>query len=411
MAAESIVATDLTDRNSLAFLGTGPVRADRYFSPEYFALEREAIFRRMWLNVGREFELPNPGDFMVRQIEICNASVLIVRGSDGQIRAFHNVCSHRGAMLAGAPSGHTPAFVCPYHQWTYALDGTLRGIPDERNFWGLEKSKCSLTPVSIASHAGFLFINLDPVPAQTLVEFLGAAASLLAALQIDEYTDFFEFGDEIEANWKTIADNFQETYHVSSLHKKSLVGRITGPQNPFGRPLAFEFYGYHRRMTLWGNLAYRPSPVEGLAYRFGTGLTQAKTLMKSPESGAAKIVRDPSEALDVYLIFPNLQMLIGAGSCVIQQFWPISADRTRFVGRQYAPRAVNAGQRFSQEYSFSATRDITAEDWPMIQSTHRGAKSGAREYFHFHSQEALCRHLYNSVESVVNTCGGTAAMK
>src|SRR5688500_12305432 len=102
-----------------AFLGTGPVPVEPYVSAEYFELERERIFRREWLNVALERELPNPGDFVVRELEVCNTSIIVVRGEDRRIRAFHNICSHRGNRLVFAARGSSAALTCRYHGWSY----------------------------------------------------------------------------------------------------------------------------------------------------------------------------------------------------------------------------------------------------------------------------------------------------
>ncbi len=110
-----------------AYLGTAPVPAGPYYQDDYFELEREAIFKRSWLHIGHVCELPEPGSFMVREIEIAEASILVTRDSDGIIRAFHNVCPHRGTQLVTDPSeGKRSSFTCPYHAWTFNADGALR---------------------------------------------------------------------------------------------------------------------------------------------------------------------------------------------------------------------------------------------------------------------------------------------
>src|SRR5690348_5260708 len=119
-------------------LGTGPVPVEPCISPDYFELERERVFRRAWLNVCREEEIPNPGDFLVKDIAVVNASILLVRGKDGLIRAFHNVCRHRGNKLAWAgdrQGSSCKAFQCRFHGWTYQLDGRLASVPDENKFF------------------------------------------------------------------------------------------------------------------------------------------------------------------------------------------------------------------------------------------------------------------------------------
>lgn len=386
------------EKERFEWLGTAPVPTAPYYDEGYFAAEREAVFRRTWLNVGRESDVPAPGDFIVREIELCGASILIVRGADSRLRAFHNVCSHRSTILVWEAKGRAAAFGCRYHRWTYGLDGSLRSVPDEANFFGLDKRACALTPVALESCAGFLFINLQSTPDQSLREFLGGMAEVLDAVDFDECSVHVEFKSEIHANWKTAYDNFQDTYHLRFVHPKSLVGRVTGRANPFGYPISLDFHGPHRRMALWGNLEHVPAPVEAIAFKYGGLLNQPIT---KPAERASNDARDPNQSLIVHAVFPNQFINVGVGTFFTHQFWPLSPDRTLCEARIYVPKAKTAGERISQEYSISAARDIWAEDWRLVEETHRGVKSGARTTLHYQAQEAVCRHHYISVNERV----------
>src|SRR4051812_33282215 len=110
----------------LLALGTGPIPAGPYYRDDYFELEREAVFKRTWLHIGHVCELPEPGSFIVRSLDFAKASVLITRGKDGVIRAFHNVCTHRGTQLVPETEGKRASFTCRYHAWTFGNDGELR---------------------------------------------------------------------------------------------------------------------------------------------------------------------------------------------------------------------------------------------------------------------------------------------
>src|SRR6266542_3377304 len=128
-------------------LGTDPVPIEPCISPEYFERERERIFRRIWLNVGREEEIPQTGDYFVKELEVCGSSILVVRGKDGVIRSFHNMCSHRGNKVAREGGGRKGGFVCGFHGWAYDLSGDLVRVPDEPQFFDLERRKHGLTPI------------------------------------------------------------------------------------------------------------------------------------------------------------------------------------------------------------------------------------------------------------------------
>ena len=150
-------------------VGTGPVSAEPCISPEYFELERERVFRRTWLYVGRMEAIPKPGDYFVQDLAVCQASILVIRGTDKVIRAFHNVCSHRGNKLVWDDQGSCPGVLsCGFHSWTYDTTGRLTWVADEENFFDLDKSEHGLTPVATEVWQGFIFINLAANPQESL---------------------------------------------------------------------------------------------------------------------------------------------------------------------------------------------------------------------------------------------------
>ena len=135
-------------------LGFDRVPVEPNISPDYFARERETIFKKVWLKVGRVEEVAEPGDFMVRDFSVLSASIIIVRGSDGGLRAFHNVCRHRGNRLKPACEGRAKTFTCGFHGWAFNIDGDLAHVPLEDNFGALDKSELGLLPVAIDTWQG-----------------------------------------------------------------------------------------------------------------------------------------------------------------------------------------------------------------------------------------------------------------
>lgn len=157
-----------------AALGTGLVPLENYHSESVFQREKEMIFKKSWLCVGREDQAPNPGDYFVQDLPICDTSIIITRNRQNQLRAFHNMCLHRGNKVAVHPQGNVSRFVCGFHGWAYDNDGQLRHVPDEGSFHGLDKAKMCLREVALDTWQGFVFINVDPKPAQSLREHLGS---------------------------------------------------------------------------------------------------------------------------------------------------------------------------------------------------------------------------------------------
>lgn len=191
--------------------------AGEYFtSDEIFAEERERIFRRRWLAAGHVSELPKPGSFLVH--ELLGESVILVRGDDGTVRAFHNLCRHRGSRICGESAGEAPrAFQCPYHAWTYGLDGALRAAPGMQDVAGFDRADHGLLPCAMAEHEGLLFVSLagDPEPfARAMAPLTGRferwRMAELARVHRTEYT--------VEANWKLFFHNYSECYHCPGVH-------------------------------------------------------------------------------------------------------------------------------------------------------------------------------------------------
>ena len=190
---------------------TEPVPLEPYHSAQFFEAERERVFRRAWLVIAREEEIAEAGDFVLKDVEICGVSALLTRSKGGEIRAFHNTCSHRGTQVVMERAGRASRFVCPYHNWTYGNDGRLMGIPDERAFFGVDKKNCGLTPIAVATWEGFIFINLQPEPEVSLEEFLGPLAGYLAGVPYTFADNAFVVRSDVGANWKVVSDAFLES--------------------------------------------------------------------------------------------------------------------------------------------------------------------------------------------------------
>ncbi len=216
----------------LSGIDFGPFRmripAERYRSREYQDRERERLWMRVWQVAGRQEDIPDPGDWM--EYRILDQSYVIVRGGDGEIRGFVNACRHRGNALCQG-RGHATRLVCPYHRWSYRLDGRLLAVskPDYdgpvEEFVGREKQELGLIRVPVDCFAGFVFLNPDP-GAAPLSGFLGEAVELLAPYRVDEMVPHgLNVREAVACNWKVVLDAFQEGYHIQGVHPE-LVGAM-----------------------------------------------------------------------------------------------------------------------------------------------------------------------------------------
>jgi glycine betaine catabolism A len=223
-------------------LGTGLVSYNDSISPEFFALEREAIFRRAWLNVGRVEQLARNGSYFTRELAVADTSLIVVRSLDGQVRAFHNFCRHRGNKLLWETtprhetSGLCRQFMCKYHGWRYGLDGQLNFVLGEDEFFDIDKSQFPLISVHCEVWEGFIFVNLAPEPAQSLREFLGPMVLGLEGYPFHVMTERYGFRAEIQSNWKIFLDAFQEYYHAPILHSQQQVPSLRNFEYVFECP-------------------------------------------------------------------------------------------------------------------------------------------------------------------------------
>ncbi len=381
-------------------LGTGPVSVEPYISQEYFELERDRIFRKSWLIVGRVEEVANPGDYLAVDLAITKSAILVVRGRDGAVRAFHNQCSHRSGKLARTGKGACKLIQCGYHGWVYNLDGSLRGIPDEKGFFDLDKSTLGLTPITTDIWAGFIFIHLDPEPAETLADFMGEFGEELGAYPFDAFADnMVEWKVELNCNWKTIKDAFQEPFHLAWVHHRTIGGIYANPSNPFNYALDCTLYPRHHSMSQPGSdAAVEPSGLMKVVRDFGPAEGQHAA---SLASGGTEVsftpgtnpTRNPKWDVDLHAIFPNVTMnTFAAGRYLINFLWPLSVDRTLWIARSYFPKPRNAGEAFSFEFNKVFLRDILMEDVSVVEATQQGMASGGKTHLNLHEQEIMVRH-------------------
>jgi len=186
-----------------------------YVDQEIAGREQQAIFARSWQLVGHSADLREAGRFAT--VQVGAESALLIRGEDGELRAFRNVCRHRASRLREGRGECGKALRCPYHGWTYRTDGSLIGVPEGRGFAGLDKSTLGLMPARVEQFAGFVFVNLD-LDASPLADGLDGLEERLAPYDIPAMERFSESTSSQPANWKIVADNYLEGYHVPIAH-------------------------------------------------------------------------------------------------------------------------------------------------------------------------------------------------
>ena len=373
-----------------------------YRSPEFFLRERDRVFRRAWLMVGRVEELPAAGAYILKSMDPSGVSALITRDQNGDIRAFHNSCAHRGSAIVTQASGQQGRFVCPYHKWTYATDGRLVGLTDEADFFDLDKSRCGLKPIALDIWEGWIFLNLAAEPEVDLASFLGSMKPYLEGIAYRATERPLVFSAVLEANWKVVADAFIESYHVPFIHPKSLAGPFADSSNPFGRFLSAKIFGPHQAVSYFGNPDYRApesAQVQVLAAKLAEATDQATVadMQRFLAHSAINPTGTKYWSMDTNALFPNSHIDCGMFGMWTHHFWPLDTCRTRYEGRFYLGAAKTMRERFILEAAAAQLAEVVVEDLANVARTQLGINSGGQDVMNLKDSEISIRHAYNQV--------------
>jgi Rieske 2Fe-2S family protein len=338
-----------------------------YLSPDFHAREKEAIFCREWLAAGLVSELPEAG--ALRVVELSGESVLVTRTREGVLHAHYNVCRHRGARLcpapetAAQPARPTPALAirCGYHAWTYGLDGRLKSAP---HLGELPRDGFSLHAVGIETWGGFFFLHLTPSEARgTLREQLGAAPSRLARYPLDSLAPARRIAYEVAANWKVIAENYNECYHCAPVHPE-LCEVVPAFKRNGGANLAWE---------------------EGIPHRDGAfTFTRSGTTDRRPFPGLSdeEKVRHKGE-----LVYPNLFLSLSPDHVAAFRLDPLGPERTRIVCDFLFHPDELAQAGFDPEDAVEFWDLINRQDWAICEEVQRGMRSRVHRFGYYAPME------------------------
>lgn len=388
-------------------LGTDFVSFRDSTSPEFYELEREKIFKRAWLNVGRVDDVPRAGTWFTKDIVAARASVLVTRDMQGDVHAFHNVCRHRGNKLVWADrptqecAGNARQFVCKYHGWRYGLDGGCTYVQQENEFFDIDKESLGLASIHCEVWAGWIFVNLDREPRQSLREFLGPMVGALEGYPFDAFTERYSFRAQNASNWKVFIDAFQEYYHVPPLHTHQLgPPDVRNSESPF-EGAHYQLDGPHRMVSTSGSEKHRfPAeylyPSEALFRSGNTGPWDAPSLegeLPGVNPGGVK-----RWGIDNFQIFPNLEVLIYERNWFLSyRFWPTSHNTHTFEADLWFTPARTARERLAREYAAVTVKEYALQDAGTLDGTQLGLESDAFDSYPLNDQEILVRHFHKTV--------------
>lgn len=229
----------LRENTAAPFESARAMPTEVYTTQEFLNEELDHIFRKEWYCVGRTDALANPGDYV--SCELAGQPIIVLRDRDGELRALSNVCLHRmSTLLQGR--GNTRSIVCPYHAWTYNLDGSLRGAPAMTLNDGFCKSDYTLPKIRCEAWLGWVFVSLNP-DAPPVSEQLSGVEKMVAGYDMTNYTEAFYEEHVWNTNWKVLAENFMESYHLPVCHAGTIGGlsKLEDMICPPGEP-AFNYH-------------------------------------------------------------------------------------------------------------------------------------------------------------------------
>lgn len=398
---------------SILTQGESPVEA--YTSRRSFEAERE-MFGKVWLNIAETAELPNPGDWIVRDVKIRSVSVIIVRGKDMKLRAFHNICSHRGMKLVWDDQGRGGKFSCPYHAWTYNAQGNLTNIPDEGCFPNVAKAESGLTPIACDTWEGFVFIHLEKEPPQSLSDFLGPVAEALRDAPFGEYPTRVRVRSTIAANWKLGVEAQSESYHASALHARTVAKMLATKANPSVHHLSWQPMGAHRSQGIPFNpdftmpdkrLVHRFAFANAAPMVFGDGNTGQGSVSFSDQPGV-NATRSNIWSNEQISIYPHFVLHVSMGGWFYHRFWPIDEATTLWEVYYHFRPVRSLRESFANQFSLAFNRDTLTEDNVAIEQQQPILASGAARV-RFGEQEILCRHFAAVNDAVIRRFAPDAA--
>jgi carnitine monooxygenase subunit len=322
-----------------------------YHDAAYFQVEMDRVIRPSWQIVCHASDIPNVGDW--HSLDLLNESIIVMRGDDGGLRAFHNMCRHRASRLVDGDTGCAKKLVCPYHGWTYEKDGQLTGVPNRADYPGLKPDTLGLKPVEMEDWNGFIFIRLEG-GGPSVAEMMAPYDAMVAPYRFRELQAFGRVTlRPRDVNWKSVADNYSDALHIPVAHP--------GLTRLFGRGYGVEAESHVDRM--WGDMVDRPSAnISERAYQ--------KFLPPTPHL--------PEAAQRHWLYFklwPNVAFDIYPDQVDFMQFIPVSPTQTLIREIAYALPDARREMKAARYLNWRINRQVNAEDTALIARVQAGMES------------------------------------
>ncbi len=347
-----------------------------YCDPKHAAREQSMLFRQRPLLMGFASEWAKPGAFSTD--DYAGVPILVARAPDGKLRAFLNVCRHRGAKVAQG-SGKARVFSCPYHAWTYDLAGRVMGIPDERCFPGVRAERSSLTPLPLCEKHGLVWVIPSPAADGTteldIDPWLGGLGPELATYGLGSWSFYDKRIIPEPMNWKLLVDTFHEGYHIGFLHKDTLIDIL------HGNVTDFEAFGPNHRLVM-------------------------------PRRKLERLKSEPEASWDlmwnttlIYALFPNTLLILQGDHVQLARIFPTEgrADRAVMELAIYVPKTPATDEERSHwDKNMQLVLDVvTGEDFPAGRTIQAGVASGAQTHVVYGRNEPAMIHYHQSLRAAL----------
>jgi len=351
-----------------------------YFNEEAMELEREHLLRRCWQLLGHVSDIPQTGDYVT--FDIAGERAIAVRGKDGQIRCFHNVCRHRGSRVVADQRGTCKsAIVCPFHGWAYNLDGTLRGAPAPRSLPELDPEKHGLLRLEQEIFHGFIFVRFKPGPQPSVAEMLNYYEPLFILHRTADTSPLgLGWHAEMPANWKAVRDVDNEGYHV-----------------PIAHPALYDLYGRHYVDELPGHGVTRS------VGRFDSVKAKRWSVRhyKALRPHASNALGDEANNWTYVGMFPNIVFMLYPEQIGYYQEWPLSVGRTVQRGCLYGLPDDRREMKLARYLALRIERETTREDHQLIVWSCEAMKSSAFPGIILSDHEAGVRAYHDQLRRVI----------
>jgi carnitine monooxygenase subunit len=352
-----------------------------YHDPEFFEIEKRRIFAKAWQVVCHSNDIPEPGNY--HTFDFLGESVIALRGDDGAVRAFHNVCRHRASRLLDDARGHCGSRItCPYHAWSYARDGRLVGVPLRSTFPGLELERYGLAPVEHEIFLGFIFVRFAP----GLPAVRDMAAPYLPELAAYQFEKLVPQGRATlrprSVNWKNVADNYSDGLHITVAHP--------GLTRLFGQSYGVEAQEWIDKM--WGSL--RDTPSKAWSERLYQQLLP-------------KVEHLPAERQRLWTYFklwPNVAFDIYPDQIDFMQFVPVSATETVIREIAYVQPDSRREMRAARYLNWRINRRVNLEDKALIERVQAGMRSSSYGVGPLSEAEVCLRSFARRMRSLIPEC-------